>query len=641
MKNIKKAIFGTKNKFYVVDIPLKEKLLNKEDIEINNKIFGDPIPGIPKELVITFDDDTHITFKEYDIIKSNNIINDNYKFFEGLDYPGYDLKNVGILSINQLIDLSNQESASIGFNTLGFLKSHIDINNLVPLPSQSNVTKDYKSGLYVNMNKYIPNNLHILADEYSLDKSITYGHNYIPTYQHFFNTRKNTTKKLLEIGIGCVEEGQMTHMISHNYKTGNSLRMWRDFFTHAIICGIDIYEKAMVEEDRIITMVADQSNEKSLLNVIHNFGSDIDIIIDDGSHQIEHQIFTFMFLEKYLHKQGIYIIEDIDSKYVSQFKDLSLFPEDFQLYLKDNYNITCVDSRGIHNNYNDIMCVFERKYPIIYINGISGLTNNLFQILSVVPYAEKNNAKIFLNKSSEMLHYGTSNKFGRDVRRTINGVKQSYLNTLLNKFDTVLNTEDKTHTLANDCFTVNKIDLTDTDIKLLIEGYSQNIELFYEYREKIFDYLNLSDPIIINEIQNKYPMDPHKINIMVGIRMGDDFKHMTKITQQSYTNSLEKILGENSNYHIYVLSDVATEWKSMINNKYLPHVTYVNEDDIVQIYVGMSCNTFICSESTYHYIISLFAYLKDENKKVIIFNDTDLTNRKLTHLFKDWICTDY
>ena len=70
-------------------------------------------------------------------------------------------------------------------------------------------------------------------------------------------------------------------------------------------------------------------------------------------------------------------------------------------------------------------------------------------------------------------------------------------------------------------------------------------------------------------------------------------------------------------------------------------VTFVDEDDIVQIYLALCCNYFICSESTYHYIIALLAYLKDESKKVLIFEDTDITNRCLSHILKDWIRIKY
>jgi len=571
---------------------------------------------------------------ESNIIRHIN--NDKYTFYKGLDFPGYDIKYVGNnLSLENLALLAKKENVCEGFNTLGFLKYFIDINKLTPSKYYNKET----DGLYVDTRKYT--NLYFLAEKYRLDKIITYGHNYIPTYNKFFNTRKNSTKKILEIGIGCIEEGQMIHMLNHKYVTGNSLRMWRDYFPNAKICGIDIFEKAMISEERIMTMVADQSDSEALLKVIDNFGSDIDIIIDDGSHQIAHQVFTFMFLEKYLNNHGIYVIEDISSQHISAFSDLSIFPENFRSYLKKNYNFSCIDTRGAHNNYNDIMCVFEKKYPIVYINGISGLANNIFQIFSAIPYAEEYNAKIILNNTSEILHYGTSDKFGRNVSRTINGVKQSYLNTIFNKFDTTYDISDKTHVVDNDCFTKNKLELNNPDMKLLITGYCQNIELFYKHSDRLFDYLNLSDETIINYVNYKYPMDSSIKNIMLGIRIGNDFKHMKKLTKNSYTNALKKLIKSDDKYHIYILADVSKDWVNFIDEEYLSNTTFIDEDDIVQIYLGLRCNNFICSESTYHYIISLLAFLKDKSKKVFIFDDTDITNRCLSHILKEWISVKY
>lgn len=658
MKKITSAFYGEKDKYNNVYDILINIVKDGKKIQVSNKVFGDPIPGTVKKLIIHYDDGSISNFKENSFIVLNNdgeielnvmqnIHNHEHNhecdFYKCLDFIGCDIKYVGNhLSLEELASLAKSDETCVGFNTLGFLKYFIDVNNLNPTKYYTKET----DGLYV-FNKRCgggESNLYTLADKYRLDKTITYGHNYIPTYHKYFKTRKNSTKKILEIGIGCLEEGQMIHMTNYKYKTGNSLRMWRDYFPNANVCGIDIFEKAMFSEERITTMVADQSNSDDLLKVMNAIGcgSDIDIIIDDGSHQLAHQVFSFMFLEKYLSKHGIYVIEDISSNNMSGFSDLSVFPEEFKCYLKSNYNISCIDSRGPHNNYNDVMCVFEKKYPIVYIDGISGLSNNIFQVFTAVHYAEKYNAKIILNNTSNVLHYGTSDKFGRNISRRVNGVKQSYLNTILNKFDAVSNTSDKTHVLYNDCFTTNKIELNNSDIKLFISGYCQNIELFYEYGNKLFNYLNLSDESIHEYVSNKYPMNSSNKNIMLGVRIGDDFKG-TKITKNSYTHALKTLINseDEDKYHIYVLADVPNDWKNMIDESYLPNVTFVNEDDIVQIYVGLRCNHFICSESTYHYIISFLAHLKDQSKKVLIFEDTDITNRCLSNILTEWIRIKY
>ena len=89
--------------------------------------------------------------------------------------------------------------------------------------------------------------LEILAKKYALDKSLHTGyHNYIPSYAKIFRGIKHKVEHVLEIGIGSLENGQMGGLngplvLNHGYKTGNSLKLWNDFFEDAIIHGIDIF----------------------------------------------------------------------------------------------------------------------------------------------------------------------------------------------------------------------------------------------------------------------------------------------------------------------------------------------------------------------------------------------------------------
>jgi len=168
--------------------------------------------------------------------------------------------------------------------------------------------------------------LNELSIKYKLDKNISSGcHNYIPGYTELFEKRRKDVKKMLEIGIGSIENGQMGGVINYGYKTGNSLKCWSEYFPNSIIYGIDIYEHEELNTSHIKTFKADQSNEKDLKNIIHNINGSLDIIIDDGSHQGEHQVFSFLFLNKFLSEKGIYVIEDVQPQNIDKFLDLSIF----------------------------------------------------------------------------------------------------------------------------------------------------------------------------------------------------------------------------------------------------------------------------------------------------------------------------
>jgi len=133
-----------------------------------------------------------------------------------------------------------------------------------------------------------------LAVKYGTDKGGPSLHTYTNYYYDLFKDKRNEIKKVLEIGIA----------------EGASLRMWRDFFPNATIYGIDIDPKCLFIEDRIKTYLGDQSKANDLVNVLKEVGSDIDIVIDDGSHVPSHQIYSCQVLMPLLQKQVIYIIED-------------------------------------------------------------------------------------------------------------------------------------------------------------------------------------------------------------------------------------------------------------------------------------------------------------------------------------------
>jgi hypothetical protein len=210
--------------------------------------------------------------------------------------------------------------------------------------------------------------LDILSKQYGLDKSISTGcHNYIPGYTKLFQNIRYDVKNLLEIGIGSLENGQMGGInglvaTNYGYSSGNSLKCWSDYFPYANIYGIDIYSHPELNYNKIKTYVADQSNENDLQNVINNINNNLDIIIDDGSHNGEHQVFSFMYLHKYLSPNGIYVIEDIQPYNIEKFKDLSIFPSTFKNFIISNFKIEYFDTRYSANRFreDDFMISFTK-----------------------------------------------------------------------------------------------------------------------------------------------------------------------------------------------------------------------------------------------------------------------------------------
>jgi GR25 family glycosyltransferase involved in LPS biosynthesis len=293
---------------------------------------------------------------------------------------------------------------------------------------------------------------------------------------------------------------------------------------------------------------------------------------------------------------------------------------------------------------SDIQNIYEKLdfttiSNTVYVSGIGGLGNNLFQLAVAIYYKETNkdkNINIILDGSSELLRHGSGNKFGRKRLKT------SYLDSILNKFNTSSCIPKCDYNLYNDCLSLNKIDLSNKEnSSILISGYCQNVDLFFSVGEKLLEYFNLDDSDVKNSLLDKYKIDSSAINIMLGIRIGIDggFKY-SKFTKQTYTSVLNTIVStydDDKVINVYVLSDIE-EYSCMIEASDKYNIIYVDEDDIGQIYVGLMCNYFILSDSTFHWWIAFLKWSKDNSTNVHVCNDTDITNRCLlnSNLRKEW-----
>ena len=137
-----------------------------------------------------------------------------------------------------------------------------------------------------------------IGKKYSSTKNIS---GFIELYEKYFSRLQKSEINILEIGVD----------------EGHSLRIWREFFPKAKICGIDIVEKKFTIEN-VEILKGDQSDFNFLESLINKY-KNFDIIIDDGSHQSKHIIKSFNFLFPYLNTNGIYIIEDLQTSYIPRF----------------------------------------------------------------------------------------------------------------------------------------------------------------------------------------------------------------------------------------------------------------------------------------------------------------------------------
>ena len=124
---------------------------------------------------------------------------------------------------------------------------------------------------------------------------------FLENYSDYFKDYKDKEINILEIGID----------------KGESLKIWRKYFTRAKICGIDIIDiKFQIEGVDLIK--ANQTDEKALKEICNKYKG-FDIIIDDGGHYSKQIVISLNFLFDYLKDNGLYIVEDLQTSYFRRF----------------------------------------------------------------------------------------------------------------------------------------------------------------------------------------------------------------------------------------------------------------------------------------------------------------------------------
>lgn len=118
---------------------------------------------------------------------------------------------------------------------------------------------------------------------------------YLPLYTRYFERFR------------CFDRGLFPIVLEIGVCHGGSLQLWKKFFGTSIILGVDIDPRCKeYEEEGIQIFTMDQTDPRIADIHIGQF----DIIIDDGSHNIDDQQETIRLLWPKLRDRGVYFIED-------------------------------------------------------------------------------------------------------------------------------------------------------------------------------------------------------------------------------------------------------------------------------------------------------------------------------------------
>lgn len=197
-----------------------------------------------------------------------------------------------------------------------------------------------------------------------------FSNHYATFYDRWFSSIREQVTAICEIGI----------------LDGASLKCYYDYFPNAKILGLDINpDKTHYRNHRTHTDVLDQSKEQDLINFANNHIHAFDIVLDDGSHDIEHQQLTFGKLFKTVKPGGLYIIEDMGSSFFTLEMTHSSYKQTLQKL-----------------NNSTVKFLTERPFSSVWINESDGeYLNDNIEYVSIY---DKLNRELPYSRDIHCLH---------------------------------------------------------------------------------------------------------------------------------------------------------------------------------------------------------------------------------------------
>lgn len=199
-----------------------------------------------------------------------------------------------------------------------------------------------------------------LSDVHGSDKKAN-GNTWF--YERLFSPFRDKAMAVIEIGIGGHNE---------HGKGGESLLIWRDYFKNAQVYGIDINDKSFMDAGRVKTFCGSQVDLPFLDSVVEETGAPY-LVVDDGSHFVEHQLVSFKHLFPKLAPGGIYVVEDVQSSYLRPYGGDPTLSSDDTAVAYFRRHLDQVNSRMISDDVldkgimeNDIgWCLFAHGFIVI------------------------------------------------------------------------------------------------------------------------------------------------------------------------------------------------------------------------------------------------------------------------------------
>jgi cephalosporin hydroxylase len=187
---------------------------------------------------------------------------------------------------------------------------------------------------------------------------------YLREYDRLFSAWQDKPISMLEVGI----------------QNGGSLDIWAKYFENALtIVGADIDTRCgelSYNDPRIHLVIGDINNSETIQKIL-NYSPQFDIVIDDGSHQSEDIIKSFVNYFPYLTDGGFFVVEDLHCSYWQEFGGGLFDPYSSITFFKRLIDIVNFEHWGIEKSRQSLLDGITERY------GISFDPKNLEEIHSI------------------------------------------------------------------------------------------------------------------------------------------------------------------------------------------------------------------------------------------------------------------
>ena len=169
-------------------------------------------------------------------------------------------------------------------------------------------------------------------------------HAYMPVYEERLGPYRNSAERVLEVGV----------------QGGGSIVMWQKYFTNANIVGVEwsgsdamtARSRQLLDANRSHVHWNTDGYKPETVDMLKNTHGSFDIVIDDGPHTLDSQIYFASKYSELVKPNGLLVVEDINGLENAQ----KIFEA-----LPDYMTGEIVDLLSIKNRFDDIMVIAKRK----------------------------------------------------------------------------------------------------------------------------------------------------------------------------------------------------------------------------------------------------------------------------------------